>query len=212
MVENPPEKTNDAPGAGAPEQEPLPPIPDGGLSEVMPGWLRQPPSTATSAATAEHPADTPVADLDPAGFLTEDDLPDWLRQLSATAGPPAPSAANEGAAPPPSPAPAPPVATARIEIPQRQPAPERSGPSPASATTGERVSPQPSPIPEPRPAPLPPREADPSTPQTNSAASPQPPVPEVDPVDANRGVIITGIVLVALTAVIVIYLLVTGIL
>lgn len=49
-------------------------------------------------------------------------------------------------------------------------------------------------------------------PQTNSAASQQPPVPEVDPVDANRGVIITGIVLVALTAVIVIYLLVTGIL
>ncbi|MDQ4044945.1 MAG: hypothetical protein M3173_05800 [Chloroflexota bacterium] len=72
------------------EEEQLPPIPDGGLAESMPEWLRRPPAWRTLPdAEVEHgkPAEAdelPEADtspIDPRTFLTDDDLPDWLRRF-----------------------------------------------------------------------------------------------------------------------------------
>lgn len=72
------------------EQSNLPPIPDGGLSEGMPEWLRRPPAWRTLAdreVEAPEPAETsalPEPDdsvIDPRTFLTDDDLPLWLRNL-----------------------------------------------------------------------------------------------------------------------------------
>jgi hypothetical protein len=72
------------------EQPNLPHIPDGGLSESMPEWLRRPPAWRTlkdSEIVAPAPAATatlPEADtspIDPRSFLTDDDLPGWLRAL-----------------------------------------------------------------------------------------------------------------------------------
>lgn len=55
--------------------QPLPPLPDGGLAAAMPPWLSEPEgqSTAATVETAE--------DIDPATFLVDDDLPTWLRDL-----------------------------------------------------------------------------------------------------------------------------------
>ncbi len=97
------------PGAAPP---PLPPLPDGGLSTVMPDWLRNPPSgipapRAPSAASTQsgallpsptastpRPSPTTAADspmpvppdsemqaIDTSGFISEDDLPRWIRRL-----------------------------------------------------------------------------------------------------------------------------------
>ena len=52
--------------------QPLPPLPDGGLAAAMPGWLSDPEGQST-AVTAE--------DIDPATFLDDDDLPAWLQDL-----------------------------------------------------------------------------------------------------------------------------------
>ena len=61
--------------------QPLPPIPDGGLARAMPGWLRDAPfANAASLAKDES---------DPAAFLSEEDLPPWLRHLASGAPPPA---------------------------------------------------------------------------------------------------------------------------
>jgi hypothetical protein len=77
----------------AAELPPLPPLPDGGLRASMPSWLREPPtSTVESAPVAPLiPEVTPeqVADLAPLGpradprtFLSDDDFPQWLRDLA----------------------------------------------------------------------------------------------------------------------------------
>ncbi len=80
----------------AAELPPLPPLPDGGLSDSMPAWLRQAP--AVEAAPAVPPMVAAgvsgahqVRDLleplgpraDPRTFLTDDDFPQWLRDLAA---------------------------------------------------------------------------------------------------------------------------------
>jgi hypothetical protein len=77
-------------------EPPLPPLPDGGLSANMPSWLRPGAGSATASAepaAAAHPVpSSPRADLsarslaedptDTTSFISEKDLPDWLRQLA----------------------------------------------------------------------------------------------------------------------------------
>jgi hypothetical protein len=71
--------------------ESLPPLPDGGLAQSMPGWLRDAPAV-------------PPDPHDPATFLTVDDLPAWLRAMGE-APPSAAPATEPEAAPPPRPEP-----------------------------------------------------------------------------------------------------------
>ena len=78
----------------AAELPPLPPLPDGGLHASMPSWLREPPAPITAEAPPLAPADPDVAadkvgDLaslgpraDPRTFLSDDDFPQWLRDLA----------------------------------------------------------------------------------------------------------------------------------
>lgn len=81
---------------------PLPPIPDGGLGTTMPGWLREPdaPTAPPMRSTRREPAARDGAVVDPRTFLTEDDLPEWIRRLAGpptvAASPPAPVAAARG--------------------------------------------------------------------------------------------------------------------
>ena len=106
MSPRPPEPQ---PDLSAPETEPLPPLPDGGLARAMPDWLRaEPPS----------PPVAPITVTDPAGFITEDDLPEWLRQLSPGYTAPAPRVEPSPGEAPPLPTPAP-----LITLPAVQPDP-----------------------------------------------------------------------------------------
>jgi len=78
----------------AAELPPLPPLPDGGLHASMPSWLREPPTPILAEALPLAPADPDVAteqvaDLaslgpraDPRTFLSDDDFPQWLRDLA----------------------------------------------------------------------------------------------------------------------------------
>ncbi|HEV2127036.1 MAG TPA: hypothetical protein VGR22_00275 [Thermomicrobiales bacterium] len=86
------------------DEEQLPPIPDGGLAESMPEWLRRPPAWRTlrdeEVVQAEPPEtdEIPEADdspIDPRTFLTDDDLPDWLRRLGSVSSPQPESGADE---------------------------------------------------------------------------------------------------------------------
>jgi hypothetical protein len=78
----------------AAELPPLPPLPDGGLRASMPSWLREPPAPTVESVpvTPLSPDVAPehVADLAPLGpradprtFLSDDDFPQWLRDLAA---------------------------------------------------------------------------------------------------------------------------------
>jgi len=84
--------------AAKPEADrPLPPLPDGGLAATMPAWLRAPlpspgadatdPGPATNGAPATsptlRPATPPPATVDARGFISENDLPSWIKQLVA---------------------------------------------------------------------------------------------------------------------------------
>jgi len=76
------------------ELPPLPPLPDGGLRASMPSWLWEPPVPIVTDAPPLAPLDTDVAteqvaDLAPLGpradprtFLSDDDFPNWLRDLA----------------------------------------------------------------------------------------------------------------------------------
>jgi hypothetical protein len=76
----------------AAELPPLPPLPDGGLRASMPSWLREAPTPIESAPVAPlipDVASEQVADLaplapraDPRTFLSDDDFPQWLRDLA----------------------------------------------------------------------------------------------------------------------------------
>jgi hypothetical protein len=78
----------------AAELPPLPPLPDGGLRASMPSWLREPPApiftdAPSLASTDPEVAVEQVADLaslgpraDPRTFLSDDDFPQWLRDLA----------------------------------------------------------------------------------------------------------------------------------
>ena len=102
----------------AAEPPPLPPLPDGGLRASMPSWLREPspvtpsppsppltPSAplldARSSSRLTAPAPEPVplaARADPRTFLTDDDFPQWLRELAARRDETAPSSTVTDAA------------------------------------------------------------------------------------------------------------------
>lgn len=94
-----------ADGAGGVDR-PLPPLPDGGLAAAMPDWLRADPERAgppgvpaPTPPAAPEPAAAPAAGLapiDPTTFVTEADLPAWIRRLVADDAP----AAAAPAAPP----------------------------------------------------------------------------------------------------------------
>jgi len=77
----------------AAELPPLPPLPDGGLRASMPSWLREPPAPAVESAPvaplSPELAPEQIADLAPLGpradprtFLSDDDFPQWLRDLA----------------------------------------------------------------------------------------------------------------------------------
>lgn len=79
----------------AERDEPLPPLPTNGLAESMPDWLRpaateasdatqvEPPSTGTAPPADQRPAAS-AEPINPRSMITEDDLPDWIRQLVET--------------------------------------------------------------------------------------------------------------------------------
>ena len=77
----------------AAELPPLPPLPDGGLRASMPSWLREPPTAAVVSAPVaplgSEVGSEQIADLAPLGpradprtFLSDDDFPQWLRDLA----------------------------------------------------------------------------------------------------------------------------------
>ena len=78
----------------AAELPPLPPLPDGGLHASMPSWLREPPAPIIAEAPTLAPVDHEVAAeqvaelaplgpcADPRTFLSDDDFPQWLRDLA----------------------------------------------------------------------------------------------------------------------------------
>jgi hypothetical protein len=79
------------------EPEAMRPIPDGGLRDAMPEWLRRPPAWRNLPKRAEP--DTPVAtspeakerelpepdtsEIDPRSLVDISDLPQWLQDLAA---------------------------------------------------------------------------------------------------------------------------------
>ena len=78
----------------AAELPPLPPLPDGGLHASMPSWLREPPAPVIAEApplasgdpdiAAEQVTGSALLDprVDPRTFLSDDDFPNWLRDLA----------------------------------------------------------------------------------------------------------------------------------
>ncbi len=70
-------------------ERPLPPLPDGGLAEAMPEWLRaapESPAPPTMEASPNHGLATSEVDgdlRDPTTYLSPDDLPAWIHQLVA---------------------------------------------------------------------------------------------------------------------------------
>lgn len=121
------------------DDEQLPPIPDGGLSASMPEWLRRPPAWRTlpdaevvqsePGKSGELPeADTSV--IDPRTFLTDDDLPEWLRRFGESArGVAAPEGQASASA-----------ETATIEAPRDEPEREVQPAPDASARFAPRAS------------------------------------------------------------------------
>ena len=129
---------------------PLPPLPDGGLHASMPSWLREPPAPIIADAPPLAPVDPDIAAeqvtdpaslgprVDPRTFLSDDDFPNWLRDLATrregTAHRPAAKSVSVGA-------PAwivPPTVT--------QPAPEPDfAPGPELRSEGEVESDEPAP-------------------------------------------------------------------
>ena len=136
----------------AAELPPLPPLPDGGLRASMPSWLREPPVPIVTDTPPLAPVDPAVVaeqitDLSPLGprvdprtFLSDDDFPQWLRDLAVrregTARRSAESAstsAHAGIVPPAVSQPA----TAPLAAPESESEPEREAtpaePAPAAA-------------------------------------------------------------------------------
>jgi hypothetical protein len=171
----------------AAELPPLPPLPDGGLRASMPSWLREPPApTVESAPVAPflpEVAPEQVADLAPLGpradprtFLSDDDFPQWLRDLAVR---------REGTA---HRSGAPDVDPALLTAVERRPLsarPDRSGsnaPTAAPASTGTHwgtaplvaTQPAPEPVSAPGPESGPEREAAPAEPAPAAAVAGRP--------------------------------------
>lgn len=76
------------------QPEDLRPIPDGGLKDNMPGWLKRPPAWR-SMPTAEqrHERTLPEPDsseIDPRALVDVSDLPQWLQAIAARGEVPVP--------------------------------------------------------------------------------------------------------------------------
>lgn len=76
------------------QSEDMRPIPDGGLKDAMPGWLKRPPAWR-SMPTAEqrHERTLPEPDtseIDPRTLVDVSDLPQWLQTIAARGDVPAP--------------------------------------------------------------------------------------------------------------------------
>jgi hypothetical protein len=88
----------------APETGEMRPIPDGGLQQAMPEWLRRPPAwrnlpkrdepapdTANAEALSAPPArelpDPDTSEIDPRSLVDVSDLPQWLQDVAARSEP-----------------------------------------------------------------------------------------------------------------------------
>ena len=59
------------------------PMPDGGLAEAMPEWLRRPPAWRETTARRGKAAPTPdTSPIDPRTLIGVEDLPDWLQRIA----------------------------------------------------------------------------------------------------------------------------------
>lgn len=67
--------------------EEMRPIPDGGLKEAMPSWLKRPPAWRNMPSAEErHQRTLPEPDsseIDPKSLVDVDDLPHWLQAIAA---------------------------------------------------------------------------------------------------------------------------------
>lgn len=80
---------------GAPSDEEMRPLPDGGLQTVMPDWLRRPPAwrnlPAKEAGEASSLPEPDTSIIDPRTLIDVADLPQWLQEIAARGGESSPS-------------------------------------------------------------------------------------------------------------------------
>lgn len=76
------------------QPEELRPIPDGGLKDTMPGWLKRPPAWRNMpTADQRHERTLPEPDtseINPKTLVDVSDLPQWLQTIAARGDVPAP--------------------------------------------------------------------------------------------------------------------------
>lgn len=76
------------------QPEDLRPIPDGGLKDAMPGWLKRPPAwRSMPSAEQRHERTLPEPDtseIDPKTLVDVSDLPQWLQTIAARGEVPVP--------------------------------------------------------------------------------------------------------------------------
>lgn len=76
------------------QPEDLRPIPDGGLKDTMPGWLKRPPAWRNMPSTEQrHERTLPEPDtseIDPKTLVDVSDLPQWLQTIAARGDVPVP--------------------------------------------------------------------------------------------------------------------------
>lgn len=79
--------------------EELRPLPDGGLKEAMPAWLKRPPAwrnMPTAEERFERTLPEPdTSEIDPSSLVDISDLPEWLQVVAARANEPEPMAETE---------------------------------------------------------------------------------------------------------------------
>lgn len=77
------------------QPEELRPIPDGGLKDTMPGWLKRPPAwRSMPSAEQRHERTLPEPDtseIDPKTLVDVNDLPQWLQIIAARGEVPVPT-------------------------------------------------------------------------------------------------------------------------
>ena len=62
---------------------PTPVIPDGGLGDALPEWLRTTPSWTKAPDALRTIPEPDTSEIDPASLVTIDDLPGWLQAVAA---------------------------------------------------------------------------------------------------------------------------------